>query len=102
MTQVMIAGCGDVGQRLAARLAEHHARLWALVQRTASLERLRDLSLLRADDVSGLLQIGRRTLWRWVADGRFPPPMKVNGRTRWLRSRVEAYLAERQQAAEGD
>ena len=45
MTQVMIAGCGDVGQRLAARLAEHHARLWALVQRTASLERLRDLSV---------------------------------------------------------
>lgn len=45
MTQVMIAGCGDVGQRLAARLAEHHARLWALVQRTTSLERLRDLPL---------------------------------------------------------
>lgn len=35
-------------------------------------------------EVSAMLGIGRSTLWAWVAQGRFPAPLKIGPRTsRW-------------------
>jgi len=45
MTGVMIVGCGDIGRRIAALFTERRTPLWGLVQTTASLQRLRDLSM---------------------------------------------------------
>ena len=45
MTGVIIAGCGDVGRRLAVRFAERHMPLWGFVQTSMSLAYLRELSM---------------------------------------------------------
>lgn len=45
MTGVMIVGCGDIGQRIAALFAERRTPLWGLVQTAASLQHLRALPM---------------------------------------------------------
>ena len=42
------------------------------------------------------LKVAHSTLWRWVAEGRFPAPVKLGPRvTAWRRSDIEAWAAER-------
>ncbi len=48
----------------------------------------------------GKLPVAAATIWRWVKEGRFPPPFKLGPNTTvWDLDLVEAYLA--QQAAGG-
>jgi len=40
--------------------------------------------------------VSRATIWRWVANGKFPKPVKLSeGCTRWRLSDVEAFETER-------
>ncbi|MGB5854891.1 MAG: AlpA family phage regulatory protein [Oceanisphaera sp.] len=40
-----------------------------------------------------LLNRDRRTLWFWVKNGKFPQPLKINGRTvGWRASEYRAWL----------
>ena len=32
------------------------------------------------------------TIWRWVADGTFPKPIKIGGLTRWVGEETEAVI----------
>ena len=34
------------------------------------------------------------TPWRWVAQGKFPAPVKIGGLTRWLLSEIEDHEAK--------
>jgi predicted DNA-binding transcriptional regulator AlpA len=43
--------------------------------------------------------VSRATLWRRVADGELPPPLKVGKLNLWMKSAVLAALREKQQAA---
>ncbi len=50
-------------------------------------------SLLRARTVCQLLDCSDRTLRRWVAAGKFPPPDRKIGRTlRWRASTVNDFI----------
>ena len=45
--------------------------------------------LMTGAEVCEHLRITRTTLWRWTRDGKFPPPVKLNGsvgryRRQWL------------------
>lgn len=45
--------------------------------------------------LSELLEISTRTLWRWVSSGRFPQPdIKVGKVRRWKVETIEQWLAE--------
>lgn len=42
--------------------------------------------------VAAMLQVAKRTVWRWCRNG-FPPPFKIIGNCcRWRRSEINAYL----------
>lgn len=46
--------------------------------------------------------VSRATLYRWVAEGKFPKPIDIggNGRTTaWIASEVEAWVSERVEAS---
>jgi predicted DNA-binding transcriptional regulator AlpA len=60
-----------------------------------------DISLMRARDVRRALAIGRSTVWRWVAEGRLPPPIRMGRVTAWRRSDIANLLDRlaREQAA---
>lgn len=51
--------------------------------------------LLTLPEAASRLTQSRRTLERMIADGRFPPPIKINTASRVLLSDVERYLAKR-------
>lgn len=55
-----------------------------------SSERLWDVKT-----VAGFLSTSERTVWRWVAQGKFPKPSKLNGVTRWLPQDVLSFAADR-------
>lgn len=50
--------------------------------------------------VPGIVPVGPSTLWRWVAAGRFPKPVKLSARvTAWDVSAVRAWLEAQRSAA---
>lgn len=52
---------------------------------------------LSAKQVANLLGIARRTIWRYVATGLLPEPIRLNARVvRWRRTDLESALARMQ------
>lgn len=51
-----------------------------------------DKKLIRDTEAADLLGCGRSTLWRWVADGVIPKPIKIGGASRWYLSEIEAAI----------
>jgi len=50
--------------------------------------------LLRERQVLELIPISRATLWRWVAGGRFPRPVKLGAITAWPADAVAAFIQD--------
>ena len=46
--------------------------------------------LLKASEVAGFLQVSIPTLYRRVADGTLPKPVKLGGLSRWPQSEILA------------
>lgn len=40
----------------------------------------------------GLLPVSEKTIWEWSRDGKFPKPLKMNGRTVWRLSDVQDWI----------
>ncbi len=56
-----------------------------------------DDRLIGTDEFRRLLGIHERTLFRWIADGRVPPPIRLSARRhRWRWSVVQAFLDQLQ------
>lgn len=56
--------------------------------------RIRDLAT--TSRTSGLLPVSPATVWRWVAQGKFPAPFKLGENTTvWDADKVEQFLAQR-------
>jgi len=48
---------------------------------------------------TGILPVSPATVWRWVRDGKFPPPFKLSaGVTAWYAADVEKFIAARSAA----
>lgn len=49
--------------------------------------------LMTSGQVAECLAVSVRTLWRWVADGTFPPPVRYNRKlVRWRRSDLGRWI----------
>ena len=52
--------------------------------------------LLRIDEVTALCALSRPTIYRMMAEGRFPRQVQLGSRAvRWRRADVEAWIEER-------
>lgn len=49
--------------------------------------------------ISDRYAVCRQTIWRWVRNGQFPSPVKINGATRWKLADLERWEAEQEGAA---
>ena len=50
---------------------------------------------------SGRLPVSRSTIWRWVAEGRFPKPVKLSARvSAWRVQDIEDWMKETEGGAE--
>ena len=53
---------------------------------------------LRVNEVIEMLSVGKSTIWAWVKQGKFPPPIKVNEQTTlWSYAVIENWVAQQQQ-----
>lgn len=51
---------------------------------------------IKIKEVAAKVGLGQSTLYRMIADGRFPKPFElVPGRTAWIESDIDDWLAER-------
>ena len=49
--------------------------------------------LLRISEVQARTSLGRSTIYRWAAEGRFPAPVVLGGRVaRWVEAEVEEWV----------
>ena len=56
--------------------------------------RIRDLATCQGR--AGILPVSPATVWRWVAEGKFPAPFKLGANTTvWDADKVEQFLAQR-------
>ena len=57
--------------------------------------------LLDLAEISRLLAVGERTIWRWISTGDFPGPDVALGRKfrRWRRETVQQWIADHTTAA---
>lgn len=52
--------------------------------------------LMTVKELSELLKIAPRTIWRHVATGAVPEPIRIGRSVRWSRAKVEEWLAEKE------
>jgi prophage regulatory protein len=65
-----------------------------------STKYIRLAQLVGSAEHVGRLPVHRNTLWRWVREGKFPPPVKLGeNTTAWLLEDVEAWEQSRQEVA---
>lgn len=57
--------------------------------------------LLRIREVAEWLGVSQSAIYKWVAEGRFPPPVKLGDESqkrvasRWIESEVQKWIEER-------
>lgn len=51
------------------------------------------VKLLKAKEVSQILGVSERQVWRLASSGQMPAPVTVGGSTRWRLSDIEAWIA---------
>lgn len=51
--------------------------------------------LIRLPELLRLVPVTRGTIWRWHRSGKFPRPVRIGGRTAWVRAEVDAWIAAR-------
>ena len=68
-------------------------------QRSSVAAPLQDDRFLKIDDVMVRLGVSRSTIWRLTQSGDFPRPVAISpGRKGWLKSQVDAWIANRLRA----
>jgi excisionase family DNA binding protein len=52
------------------------------------------VGLLRVEQVAERLAVARRTVWRWLSQGKLPPPLRLSKTcVRWRPEDIDAHLA---------
>lgn len=54
---------------------------------------MKTVDLLRTDDLAARLGLGRATIYRQVAAGRLPAPIRIGRAVRWRRAEIEDWVA---------
>lgn len=49
--------------------------------------------LINAEELSRIMDISERTLWRLLSGGKVPQPVRVGRNTRWRLAEVEEWIA---------
>lgn len=52
-----------------------------------------DQTLHDIDDVCDVFKCSASTIWRWVAAGRFPAPIKIGGISRWTHAAISGVIS---------
>lgn len=52
--------------------------------------------LIRLKEVQNRVGLGRSTIYRWMAEGKFPKPVQLGGyAVAWAENKIEEWIAEK-------
>ncbi len=51
-------------------------------------------NLVSVRDIAAVLGCSTPTVWRRVADGSIPQPVKIGGMTRWSKAEIDAFIEQ--------
>jgi|TARA_B110000037_G_scaffold174539_1_gene198793 predicted DNA-binding transcriptional regulator AlpA len=58
-------------------------------------------SYLNIDDITNSLKINEDTLMKWIKEGKFPQPLRINDRTTlWSYALIENWIAQKHKTEE--
>jgi len=58
-------------------------------------------SYLNIDDITNALKINEDTLMKWIKEGKFPQPLRMNDRTTlWSYALIENWIAQKHKTEE--
>ena len=58
-------------------------------------------SYLNIDDITNSLKINEDTLMKWIKEGKFPRPLRINDRTTlWSYALIENWIAQKHKTEE--
>ena len=49
---------------------------------------------LKAEDLSEILGVSKRTVWRWRSSGKIPEPVTIAGSTRWRSTVIRSWVED--------
>jgi prophage regulatory protein len=55
-----------------------------------------DRRYLKDTGVAARYDVSRNTVWRWTREKKLPPPVKINGSTRWILDQLEEFEFEKE------
>jgi predicted DNA-binding transcriptional regulator AlpA len=74
--------------------SKQHRSTSALVERTNALKGADlDVRLLSKPEILAITNASFPTVWQWMRDGNFPRSRIVNGRSMWLSTEINEWLA---------
>ncbi len=63
----------------------------------ASTEQRRITRLIRLKEVQHRVGLGRSTIYRWMAEGKFPKPVQLGGyAVAWAQEDIDAWICNRE------
>ena len=61
------------------------------------------MRVLRLDEVVARVGLSKSTVWRYIGEGHFPPPIKLGPRaTGWIEQEIEDWISSRPRAVNPD
>ena len=63
------------------------------ISRSTLAKRTAPVLLIGVQTVADLAGVSTRTIQRWVEEGLMPKPIRVNGRSRWQRAKIDEWVA---------
>ena len=50
--------------------------------------------LISADELSTILNVSKRTIWRLLSGKRLPEPLRIGGSVRWRREQIDRWIEQ--------
>ena len=94
-------GAGSAGARPTTR-ANKTKRSGAVTWHRGNESTKPAIRFLRVSEVQARTGLGRSTIYRWSAEGRFPRPVRLSGRAvRWVEAEVDEWVRKRLEKSRG-
>ncbi len=93
---------GRRGRRRPGARARKAKRSGAMTRKRSSESTKPATRLLRISEVQARTSLGRSTIYRWAAEGRFPAPVWLSDRVvRWIEAEVDEWVRKRLEKSRG-
>jgi predicted DNA-binding transcriptional regulator AlpA len=53
---------------------------------------VKDMNLLTLKDILAILKVSKSTIYKWIKEGKFPKPLKLERLSRWTEEMIHEFI----------